>query len=966
MTLAWLLVALAAVTASTVPLTRWLGRSAGLPLALAYLGLAALALPAASSVLSGVPVSQATGWVPALDLELALRMDGLSLVFTMIALLIGSVVLAFSARYMAPGRQLDFYVLMTAFTLSMVGLVLADDLILLFLCWELTSLASFLLIARSGSAGEAASARTLLLTFVGGLTLLAAVAATIVGTGTTNLTRALESTVWSERPVFTAVIAVLVAVSGFTKAAQFPFHSWLPDAMAASTPVSAYLHAAAVVKAGIYLMLRFSEAFSQVPAWNYTLLAVGLFTAAMGALFAFQKTDLKKLMAYSTVSQLGLITATIGVGSETALKAATLHTIAHALFKSGLFMMVGAIDHQTGTRDIRRLPPLRRAMPWSFATVVVGTASMAGVPPLLGFVSKEYIFESMLEAPGPAWVGWAALLAAAGGAVLTFAYSARIVTGAFIDGTREDDAVTEAPLGVLLPAALPIWVGLPLAFTVGILNVPVGESVRAMAGPEASLPSLELWHGVSVPLVATAVVIALGLATVRWRRQLGARLAADLLPADGAGLLEALQRRAQRLGRWLGDAVEADHPTRHVVPPLVALSALLLAGAAWTGSTTGLPATSGQLWRWIDVALLILVALGVLGTCLSDSRIGGTVLLGGVGIVVTVQLFALGAPDVGLTQLLVEVLTVTVIMLVLRRLPLRFGRGRHPHRRATLALAVACGTAVGLATWLLTGRRERSEVADYYVAEGEQVTGGTNLVNVILVEFRALDTLGELAVLGMAGVAIWAVLGTVPRHRLDPGTTSGPQLVLRPHGTPPSTATGTSPDRLQAHAALTDAGSNAMPLQLLLRALIPGLVLVSAVLFYRGHNEPGGGFIAALVVSVAIALIYLARPSDQAVAPDRLPVTLIGGGVLVALGTGVAGFAAGGFLEPLYGYLGNYKLASSLVFDVGVYLAVVGLVLATFNLLGAAGSKVEPDDDLADRDLAPDPEPDLEPLEVSG
>jgi multicomponent Na+:H+ antiporter subunit A len=935
MTLAWLLVALALVTVSTLPLTRWLGRYAGYPLALGYLLLAASAVPASRSVLRGEPVTQAFGWVAALDVELALRMDGLSLVFVMIALLIGAVVLAYSSHYLKPGRQLDFYLLMTAFTLSMVGLVLADDLVLLFLCWELTSLASFLLIARSGSAGEAASARTLLLTFVGGLTLLAAVAATIVATGTTNLAEALASPIWSERPVLTGVVSLLVAVSGFTKAAQFPFHAWLPDAMAASTPVSAYLHAAAVVKAGIYLLLRFSEAFSQVPVWNYTLLTVGLFTAAMAALFAFQKTDLKKLMAYSTVSQLGLITATIGVGTETALKAATLHTIAHALFKSGLFMMVGAIDHQAGTRDIRRLPPLRRAMPWSFATVVVGTASMAGVPPLLGFVSKEYIFVSMREAPGPAWVGWVALGAAVAGAVLTFAYSARIVTGTFIDGTREDEGVTEAPLGVLVPAALPIWVGLPLAFTVGVLDRPVEESVRAMAGADVAVSPLKLWHGVNVELVLTAAVVALGLLTVWQRRPLGARLARDLLPTDGAGAIEAVVTRAQRVGQRLSNAVEADHPTRHVVPPLVVLSILLLSAVGWAGAEEGLPAASGQLWRWTDVALLVLVALGVLGTCLADSRIGATVLLGGVGIAVTVQIFALGAPDVGLTQLLVEVLTVTVIMLVLRRLPLRFGAGRHPHRRSALALAAACGAAVGLGTWSLTGRRDRSEIADYYLAEGEAVTGGTNLVNVILVEFRALDTLGELAVLGMAGVAILAVLRTIAPDRLDPGFTHGPQMELRPHAARPE-PTERSTDHLQAHAALGDPAPNAMPLQLLLRALVPGLIVVSVLLFYRGHNEPGGGFIAALVASVAIALTYLSRSSDEPIGPEPLSLGLIGGGVLVAVGTGVAGFARGGFLEPLYGSLGSYKVASSLVFDVGVYLAVVGLVLVTFNLLGEA------------------------------
>lgn len=938
MTLAWLLVALAAVTAATPALTRRWGRDAGFAVAAAFVLLAGLMVPAAGQVLDGDVVTQSLDWVPQLEVRLALRLDGLSLVFVMIALLVGALVFVYSTRYLPAGRQLDFYLLMTVFTLSMVGLVVADDLVLLFLCWELTSLASFLLIARSGSGGEAASTRTLLLTFVGGLTLLAAVAAIAVRTGTTNLTEALGSPVWTQDPGFAAAMAALVAVSAFTKAAQFPFHPWLPDAMAAATPVSAYLHAAAVVKAGIYLMLRFSAAFHDVPLWNYTLMVVGLFTAAMGALFAYQRTDLKKLMAYSTVSQLGLITATIGVGTEKALTAATVHTIAHALFKSGLFMMVGVIDHATGTRDIRRLPALRRAMPWSFATVVLGTASMAGVPPLLGFVSKESIFAAMREAPGPAWVGPVALAAAAGGAVLTFAYSAKIVTGAFVDGTRDASEVREAPLAVLLPAAIPIWVGLPLAFVVGVLDVPVGAALRAMAGAGVPDPHLTLWHGINLELVLSGLVMLLGALAVRYRRTLGARLAGDLLPGDGAAAIGYVVQRASRFGRLLGDLVEADHPTRHVVPPLVAVTVLLLTGALVVDAG---PAPVDDLWRWIDVALLALVTLGVIGVCTADSRLGGTVFLGGVGIAVTVQLFALGAPDVGLTQLLVEVLTVTVIMLVLRRLPVRFGLPRRHYRRWTLPLAIGAGVAVGLGTWLLTGRRDRSSVGVYYLDEGAEVSGGDNLVNVILVEFRALDTLGELTVLAMAGVAIAAVLGTVAARDYDPGRDPDEEVQLRPdqHALDP-----------QAAAALSDAAANALPMRLLLRLLVPLLGLISAVLFWRGHNSPGGGFIAALVASVAVALVYLSRAEDRPVGPPRLAYLLIGSGVLIAVGTGLLGYLSTSYLEPLSGYVLGTKLTTSLIFDIGVYLAVLGLMLVTFERLGAP----RPAPEEQDRPAAPE------------
>jgi len=923
MTLMWLLAVLAAVPVLVVPLTRALGRRAGWPLAVGFLVLAAAILPSARKVLDGDEVTQTVAWLPALDINLALRLDGLGLVFVMIALVIGAAVFIYSVEYLGDDRQLGFYLWMTAFAFGMVGLVLADDLILLFACWEVTSLASFLLIARSGVGAESASARTLFMTFVGGLTLLIAVVMMIVATGTTSLSRALVSDVWADRPGFTAVVAVLIAVAGFTKAAQFPFHPWLPDAMAAATPVSAYLHAAAVVKAGIYLLLRFSEAFSEVLAWNALLISVGLFTAAMAALFALQQHDLKRLMAYSTVSQLGLITAAIGVGTEKALTAAVIHTIAHALFKSGLFMMVGVIDHSAGTRDIRRLPELRRVMPWSFATVILGTAGMAGIPPLLGFVSKESILGSMLEAPGPAWVGMLALAAAGTGSVLTFAYSAKIVLGAFVDGKRELKDCHGPNARLFLPAAAPIWVGLPLGFAVGILDAPVERTVQAMGGSTAY--PLKLWHGLAPELFVTAAAVAAGAALMTQRRALYRIVEKDFLPGTGAQALERIFVEAGHLGRRISQAVAADHPRRHVVPPLIVLTLLLGVGSLGILTFGDVPATQPDLWRPVDVGLLVLVALGVVGTCLAGSRLAATVCLGGVGIAVTVQLFALGAPDVGLTQLMVEVLTVLVIMLVLRALPFRFG---HSHRRrpgGLLVLAGGLGVAAGLGTWLLTGRRGRSVPADYYLAEGTEVTGGDNLVNVILVEFRALDTLGELAVLGMAGVAIVAVLATVSSRTLDPpGRTH--RAALRP------VEALRDP---QAGAALLDPQSNLRALQLLLRVVVPVLLVLSAAIFWRGHNDPGGGFIAALVASAAVALVYLSRREDRAVGSPRLHIALIGGGVLIALASGLLGYADSAFLQPLYGKVAGTKLSTSLIFDVGVYAAVLGLVMVAFDRLGS-------------------------------
>ncbi len=337
------IIALAALVVLTPFLTRLMGRATGWPLAAAYFGVAALFTPTAAEVMTGTTPEVTLPWAPSLGVDMALRADGIGVIFTYIALIIGAIVFVYSTAYLPQGPgTLSFYWLMVVFTFSMVALVLSNDLIVLFICWELTSLASFFLIARSGSPGQAPSLRTLFITFIGGLTLLVAVGVTIAVTGTTNLHEALVSDVWANQPAVTTLVAVLVAIAAMTKSAQFPFHSWLPDAMAAATPVSAYLHAAAVVKAGIFLMMRFSPAFHATPAWNVILISAGLITAFIGGWFALNQHDVKKLMAYSTVSQLGLITAVIGVGTEAAIAAAALHVIAHALFKSGLFMMVAS------------------------------------------------------------------------------------------------------------------------------------------------------------------------------------------------------------------------------------------------------------------------------------------------------------------------------------------------------------------------------------------------------------------------------------------------------------------------------------------------------------------------------------------------------------------------------------------------------------------------------------------------
>ncbi|WP_040156385.1 DUF4040 family protein [Mobilicoccus massiliensis] len=944
-------------------LSRVLGRNAGFALAALYLAAAAVFLPAVLAVLAGENPTWSTPWVPALGVELALRADGLGVVFALIALVIGAVVLTYSTRYLAAadehGRRLEhrgFFLVMATFTAAMTGLVLTDDLVTLFVCWEITSIASFLLVGQGGRAGEAASLRTMFLTFVGGLTLLVAIGLVVARTGTTAVGGALADPVWATDPAFTSGVALLVLLAGFTKSAQFPFHVWLPDAMAASTPVSAYLHAAAVVKAGIFLLLRFSPAFHATPLWNATLICTGLFTAALGALFALQQTDLKRLMAYSTVSQLGLVVAAIGVGTPLALAAAVAHVIAHALFKSGLFMMVGVVDHATGTRDLRRLPPLWRSMPVSFAVACVGAASMAGIPPLLGFVTKESLFTALHDAPGGEAAGWAALAAGAAASILTFAYCGKIVLGGFVDGSRRiDDGRLEngehlhTPGLVLLgAAALPILAGIPLGLAAGVLDHPVDLATQAARPGSEHHSHFVLWHGLTPELLATLVVFALGLLALASRHRLWPLLERPLLPVDGAGVIALLNGALRRAGLVASQLVSGHHPTRHLATILGAFAAVLLGGLL-TLTPEDVPPSVPHLSRPLDLVLFVLIAGAVSLVVRVRARLAAVVSLSAVGILVTVQIVSLGAPDVALTQLLVEALTIVVIMLVLQKLPVTFLPTRPRPRVLKGAIAVAAGLAAGLGTWLFTGRRGRSEIAEYYLTHTEEVSGGHNIVNVILVEFRALDTLGELSVLGMTGVALVAVLSTVRDRQLDPYPVADPHALSAPQ--PGDDSYEDSPPHDTRHVprqvprlrgpgttarrAILLAWPNTIALQLMLRIVVPLLVLVSAGLFWRGHNAPGGGFIAALVGSAIVGLVYLSTARDRQIGPPRLPIVLIGGGIVVAVGTGLVNLVVeGAFLQPGHTEIAGIHLTTSMVFDAGVYAAVLGLVMAAFNLLG--------------------------------
>lgn len=881
------LIAGAAVVAAP-PLVRVMDRQAGLPLAVLFV--------VAAAVLAQRPASIRVPW--ALGADFALEADGLSFFFAMLALLIGAAVFVYSAAYL-PKRagNMSFYVIMSAFMVAVLLLVLADDVVVLFTGWELVSIASFLLIARSGSGGQAGALRTLILTFVGGLTLLVAIAIMVRVAGTTNLSEILASDMWADHRL-TELVAVLIAVSAFTKAAQLPFHFWLPEAMAAATPVSAFLHAAAVVKAGIYVLLRFSGIFHDVAVWNYLLMSVGITTAIMAALFAIQKTDLKQLTAYSTVSHLGWLVAVIGVGTPVALAAALVHTLAHAMFKSSLFMLIGVVDHQAGSRDIRRLGRIYKQMPFTFGSVIIAAASMASVPPLLGFVSKEGMLTAFEDYP-------IMLVLAGVAALLTFTYSARIVFGAFIDGPRKLPHVKEAPVSLWLPAALPALLSVPLALVVGVLNGPVAEALASI-GIDYH-PHLALWHGFTTPLLVSLIVLALGVVGVIFRKSLLAPISGrQLLPFTGAKLLDRLVKRLGDFGHQAAELANSFSPARHLAWPLAAM--VVLALAAWGTDMDGAglaPRVTGT-DRWTDLLTLAIVLPGVIAMVRTKSRLAATITLSAIGVGVTFQIFTLGAPDVALTQFLVELLVIVMIMLVLRHQP----RGFHPvtpnRKYWSGAIALAVGVCTFFAVWTLVGRHERPELAMWYLTEAPGIAGGANIVNTILVEFRALDTMGELSVLGMAGVVIAAVVSSVPR-----GWERDPRPLLDPE-------------------------RNALPLAYLRKLVTPVLLVLSLLIFMRGHMVPGGGFIAALVAASAFMFTYLAKGADEPVVGKNVPFVLTGCGMLLALFAGYLGLTHGSFLFAIHGHIAGEHVTTSMIFDAGVFLAVLGMVSLGINALGGA------------------------------
>jgi multicomponent K+:H+ antiporter subunit A len=905
--------------------------AAGLAGAVAVAGMALVAWTAAGAH-GGEVLRWSVDWLPALGLSFGLRLDALAWLFALLICGIGLLVVVYAAWYLGEDDPAPrFFAALLAFMGAMLGVVMAADLVLLVVYWEATSLSSFLLIGYWRQREDAREGATMALTITGagGLCLLggALLLGHIVGSTSLDAVLAAGPRIVAH-PLYETVL-VLVLLGCFTKSAQFPFHFWLPHAMAAPTPVSAYLHSATMVKAGVFLLARLYPALGGGEAWFWMVSLTGAATLLIGAWVAVFQHDLKGLLAYSTISHLGLITLLFGLGEPLAVVAGVFHIVNHATFKASLFMAAGIVDHETGTRDLRRLGGLARYMPITAALGTVAAAAMAGVPLLNGFLSKEMFFAEAVGLDGHAAMRLLLPLVATLGGAFSVAYSLRLVHETFFDGPpravpRPLEALHEPPRAMRLPVEvlviLCLAVGLAPAFIVGP-TLAAAAQAAVFGGPQGTLPDyhLAIWHGFNAPLAMSALALLGGTALYALlRRRWGLRTLSHLPGVRLRSGRDSFQH-ALAGGVALALRVTASLGRGSLQRYLLWFIAVTLAAGAWPLWRLGL-ALPPLHWQGLDAATAVVGAIGlaaVLGTTLLHrQRLLALVLMGAAGLVVCLAFVHLSAPDLALTQLLVEMVSIVLMMLALRWLP-EHSPAPTPQADPTgrrLRDALLCGAAglgVAVLVWAVQAQPFDS-LSPYYLAQTLPLGGGANAVNVIIVDFRGFDTLGEITVLGLAALIIHAL--------------------LRDH-------------HPVAQAAARLAGHSLM-LGVIARLVLPFTALVSVYLLLRGHNLPGGGFIAGLVLAIGLFLQSVA--SGHAWAAGRTGVDAgawVGWGLLVAGSTGVASWFFGApFLTSTYDYpwlpgVGGVPLASAAVFDLGVYLVVVG---ATLVALGALARLSQP------------------------
>lgn len=890
-------------------------------------------------LIGDTPVTVAADWLPTLGVRLVLRLDRLAWLFAMLVLGIGALVVLYARYYMAaadPVPRLFCYFL--AFVGAMLGIVLSGNLIQLVVFWELTSVVSFLLIGYwSDNASARDGARmALTVTAAGGLCLLVGtvLVGKIVGSYDLDTVLASGDTIRNS-PLYLPAL-ILVLAGALTKSAQFPFHIWLPRAMAAPTPISAYLHSATMVKAGIFLMIRLWPVLAGTEAWYWIVGTAGMATMLVGAWSAVFQHDLKGLLAYSTISHLGLITLLLGLDSPLAVVAAVFHVVNHATFKASLFMAAGIIDHETGTRDMRRLSGLWRAMPYTATLAMVAAAAMAGVPLLNGFLSKEMFLSEAVDNAGDHPLHLALPVLATAASALTMLYSLRFIRQTFFGPPPHD--LPQAPHEPVRWMRIPIEALVLTCIAIGLVpNLTIGPvlegAVRAVLGPRTPDYDLAIWHGFNAPLAMSVAALVGGAALylVFGKRintnPRGGPWLMDRL--DGGWLFERSMTGLVRGARWL----EARLGTERLQPQLRILFLTALTAALAAGAARGLDLTAPGRFTPFDPAFALLWGVGT--ACAIGAaerakyhRLSAAIFVGGAGLVSSLTFLWLSAPDLAVTQILIEIVTTVMLLLGLRWLPKRdqaipvpaseAARGR---RRRLVDLCIAGLVGFGLAglAYAVMTRPAVDGISRWFVEEAYPQAGGRNIVNVLLVDFRAFDTLGEICVLGVVGLTVFALLR---RFRPAPDSLERPLQQVR-HDAYDGAREGREPGHTTADALLVP--------RVVTTWLFPFIVLLTLHLFLRGHDLPGGGFAAGIALTVAFMLQYMANGAQWVEERLRIqPIAWIGAGMLIAALAGAGSWLFGRpYLTAFFAYweppvLGKVPVASALVFDLGIMVLVVG------------------------------------------
>jgi multicomponent Na+:H+ antiporter subunit A len=826
-------------------------------------------------------------WAPSLGLSLSFNLDGLGLLFAALIAAIGALVVLYASAYLEDHPQAGrFYASMFAFMGSMLGVALSDNILTLFVFWELTGVTSFLLIGfeHDRADARAAALQALIVTGGGGLALLAAGVLLADITATTSLSAMAASGASIVSHPNYAVVATLVLLAAFTKSAQVPFHFWLPNAMAAPTPVSAYLHSATMVKAGIYLIARMTPVLGGTMLWTTVVAAVGAITMLVAAYRSVQETDLKRILAYSTISALGLLTMLLGVGTPQAIAAALVYLVAHACYKGALFMVAGAIDHETGTRDITALSGLSRTMPLTAAAGGVAAISMAGVPLTLGFIAKDGAYDALLRAE----MGW--LLAATVAASSLLGLAGLLAGVAPFRGQPSVPAHEPARRLYLPPLVLAI-IGVIVGIMPAAINGPLSAAATAIGDAPANV-SLALWHGLS-PALLLSVLTLLLIAATYWQRTLirergwRMRAGAEQLYIGGMSTLQSVSRV---IGPPLHSA-----SLRSYVMVIVVVTVIAAGAALWVGTGPGLAGAHTDV-RAHEVLVIAVIIVGAVAAAVARTTMAAVLALGVVGYGVAMTFLLYGAPDLAMTQFSVETLTVIIYVLVFSHFKNLDSLSPPLVRFRDFVIGAANGILIATLVLSVATTETAARLREYFVEFGPTLGHGRNIVNVILVDFRGFDTMGEITVLATAAIGVRALLRIAVPDRA--------------HARPPEPP---------AASAIFRTGA---------RYLMPLLLAFSLFLMLRGHNEPGGGFAGGLVAAAAVALYMIAYGPQRARQLLWIkPMTLLAAGLSIALVSAMPAIVRGQSFMTAQWMTEPVHLGTPLLFDLGVFLVVAGVVL---------------------------------------